>query len=190
MDDGKCPENQNKIGKYLDWPYKGHICTLQCIDPGDRSETAYLPMTTSGGTRMQSQKQKRMVQGAEDPGQEHQFSWDYGCILLPWNEWWPYRLRSQWHYPGPSRHICCVRRSFPSLFLYCFTLCIDALICWQGLCMTIRGTNLDTHHQTIIPISSLSSLCLIRITLPTMYRMLTGLSKYSRPFQVQQFQYK
>ena len=29
MDDGKCPENQNKIGKYLDWPYKGHICTLQ-----------------------------------------------------------------------------------------------------------------------------------------------------------------
>ena len=27
MDDGKCPENQNKIGKYLDWPYKGHICT-------------------------------------------------------------------------------------------------------------------------------------------------------------------
>ena len=24
MDDGKCPENQNKIGKYLDWPYKGY----------------------------------------------------------------------------------------------------------------------------------------------------------------------
>ena len=33
MDDGKCPENQNKIGKYLDWPYKGHICTLQ-VDKG------------------------------------------------------------------------------------------------------------------------------------------------------------
>ena len=28
MCDGKCPENQNKIGKYLDWPYKEHICTL------------------------------------------------------------------------------------------------------------------------------------------------------------------
>ena len=28
MCDGKCPENQNKIGKYLDWPYEEHICTL------------------------------------------------------------------------------------------------------------------------------------------------------------------
>ena len=54
------------------------------------------------------------------------------------------------------------RRSFPSLSLYCFTLCIDALICWQRLCMTIRGTDLDTHHQTTIPISSLSSLCLYK----------------------------
>ena len=31
MDDGKCPEDQNKIGKYLDWPCKGHICTLQWV---------------------------------------------------------------------------------------------------------------------------------------------------------------
>ena len=50
------------------------------------------------------------------------------------------------------------RRRFSSLFLYCFTLCTDALICWQGLCMTTRGTNLDTYHQTTIPISLLSSL--------------------------------
>ena len=30
MCDGKCLKNQNKIGKYLDWPYQEHICTLQC----------------------------------------------------------------------------------------------------------------------------------------------------------------
>ena len=54
------------------------------------------------------------------------------------------------------------RRSFSSLFLYCFTLCTDALICWQGLCMTTRGTNLDTYHQTTTSISSLSSLWLYK----------------------------
>ena len=35
MCDGKCPENQNKIGKYLDWPYKEHICTLQREDDSE-----------------------------------------------------------------------------------------------------------------------------------------------------------
>ena len=54
------------------------------------------------------------------------------------------------------------RRSFSSLFLYCFTLCSDALICQQGLCITTKGTDLDTYHQTIIPISSLSSLWLYK----------------------------
>ena len=103
-----------------------------------------------------------MAQGAEDPVQEHRFSQDYGYILLPWNERRPYRFRSQWHYPGLSAHICHIGEVFPSLFLYCFTLCIDASLCSQGLCMTIRGTDLDTYHQTIIPISSLSSLCLYK----------------------------
>ena len=29
MYDRKCLENKNKNGKYLDWPYEEHICTLQ-----------------------------------------------------------------------------------------------------------------------------------------------------------------
>ena len=31
MCDRKCPENQNEIGKYLDWPYQEHICTLHWL---------------------------------------------------------------------------------------------------------------------------------------------------------------
>ena len=54
------------------------------------------------------------------------------------------------------------RRSFSSLFLYCFTLYTDALICRQGLCITTNGTDLDTYHQITIPISSLSSLWLYK----------------------------
>ena len=54
-----------------------------CIDPGDQSEKAYLLMTTSAGTRMQSQRRKRMMQGVEDPAQEHQFPWDSKIYSVP-----------------------------------------------------------------------------------------------------------
>ena len=38
MCDGKCPENQDKIEKYLDWPYKEHICTLQTVVANDQKD--------------------------------------------------------------------------------------------------------------------------------------------------------
>ena len=109
-------------------------------------------------------------------------------IIMEWTT--TLQVKKSMALPQAERAYMLHRRSFPSLFLYCFTLCIDALICWQGLCMTIRGTDLDTHHQTTIPISSLSSLYLYKDYPSNMYRMLTGPSKHSRPFQIRRFQYK
>ena len=133
-----------------------------CIDPGDQSETAYLLMMTSAGTRMQSQRWKWVMWGVEDPAQEHRFPWDHKYTLSPWERRRPYRLRDRGHYSRPSMHTCCAGDVFSSLFLYCSTPCTDTLICWQGLCITTKGTNLDTYHQTVIPISSLSSLWLYK----------------------------
>ena len=103
-----------------------------CIDPGDQSETAYLLMMTSAGTRMRSQRQKWTMRGVEDPAQEHQFPWDHKYTLFPWERWRPYRLRDRQHYSRPSMHTCWIGEVFSSLFLYCSTPCTDALICWQG----------------------------------------------------------
>ena len=109
-----------------------------------------------------TQKQKRMMWGVEDPAQEHQSPWDHRYMLFPWDRRWPYRLRDWCHSSRPSVHIYCAGEVFHLYFLYCFTLCTDALICWQGLCMITRGTNLDTYHQTTIPIPSLSSVWLYK----------------------------
>ena len=133
-----------------------------CIDPSDQSETAYLPMSTSAGTRTWSQRQKQAMWGVEDPAQEHRFPQDHKYTLFPWERQLPYRSRDRWHYSRPSAHTCCAGEVFSSLFLYCSTPCTDALICWQGLCITTKGTDLDTYHQTVMLISSLSSLWLFK----------------------------
>ena len=54
-----------------------------CIDPGDQSETAYLLMTTSAGTRTRSQRRKQTMWGVEDPAQEHQFPQDHKIYSVP-----------------------------------------------------------------------------------------------------------
>ena len=128
------------------------------IDPGNQSEMAYLLMMTSAGTRTWSQRRKRMMQGVEDPAQEHQFPRDHKYTLFPWERQQPYRSRDQRHYSRPSTHTCCIGEVFSSLFLYCSTPCTDVLICWQGFCITTKGTDLGTYHQTVIPTSSLNSL--------------------------------